>query len=94
MQNIIDLLTPKERALLFTAIKNLKEGAESGLATAIMHSDKNMLQQFFSDTRSNCDALTKKLFAECFIEDLDYCDQYAKENKLSALNPIAKPFGG
>jgi hypothetical protein len=90
MQNsIIDQLTPKQRALLYTAMLSLKDGCNEALANSIIHTENNMQQQFFSDTKKNFEELTQILFGECFVEDLDYMHQYTKELKLSALNPAS-----
>lgn len=92
MQSIIENLTQKERAMLHTALRAFKQSAEQCFAATSNTIQNSMTKRFYKDTQDNCTNLSNKLFSDCFVEDLDYMEQYAKE--LSALNIVSAEIGG
>lgn len=88
MNDLINSLTPKERAILFQAITNFKDDADKMIADSFSGREpvsfRKPLQWLSNESRD----LKQKLFADCFPEDLEPLDYFLAEYKQPGSTPL------
>lgn len=87
MTNFTDQLTPAERALLHTALLFFKEHAQEAFSETIVKDQSNIYKEFYKYAETTTNDLMNKIFAECFIDDMDFIKQFNKQ-WIAAKNMI------
>jgi hypothetical protein len=82
MNAVINELTPAQRALLHAALENFKEGIEQNFEKMILNGGDNLYKEFYAFTQEEIRNLQNKLFAECFIDDMNFMDHFNKQFQL------------
>lgn len=79
--------SPAERALLHATLLHIKEqNQEQQIADSInRNSQAKLYKEFQTFTDATLNELLQKLFHDCFLEDLDFIKQFAKQRN-SVLN--------
>lgn len=88
MIELINSLTPKERAILFQAITNFKDDADKMIADSFSGREPVSFRKPLQWLSNESQALKQKLFADCFPEDLEPLDFFLSEYKQAATTPL------
>jgi hypothetical protein len=83
--------TTAERALLHATLLHIKEQNATQRAIEKMNNIKvaKIFHEFASFTDTTMDQLIEKLFHDCFLEDMDFIKEFAKQrNSALASNTV------
>lgn len=78
---LINDFTPAQRALLHACITFFKNNTQQAFTETIEKNKSPLYKLFYSYTTEQLNELEQRLFAECFIDDLDFVKHF---NELHA----------
>jgi hypothetical protein len=86
--------TTAERALLHATLLHIKEQNAIQKAIDKIDNPSNVLKEFYNFTEATMDQLIEKLFHDCFLEDLDFIKEFAKQRNTALASNTAAVFEG
>jgi hypothetical protein len=91
MNAVINQLTPASRALLHAALEHFKNNIKQEFANVVLSGESELYREFFTYIHTEVIALENTLFADCFIEDLEFMQHFKAHYKTKKQKSQTMP---
>lgn len=76
MNAVINELTPAQRALLHSSLLYMKNNIKQEFADIVLNGESDLYMEFYTYTEKQITDLLNTLFAECFIDDMEFIQHF------------------